>query len=295
MGDWTDKLPPRVRLTWLKSNVLLQNCVDSCTISGTEAEDRSITGDLTECQEATITFKESSLKTQKYSEAEVVAKQQIDVLKALDDWWNKKTFAFLKANAGAVSTNGLLADWTWNATDKRFDIASPNYTLKLAARMQLMRELNNISSGYLIDNGELYLAAADAILDSGNSNGSGDNRRVDALGLNYDIQGFSSAALTESLFHVTPGSFAFVGANRYTSTMQVIGGGVQQTRYTVASPSIPNLFYDVIYKMECSGLNDIVHSWKFMTHGGFVLAPTGDKFPQGGTIKDTGIVAFNKL
>lgn len=296
-GWGPDKSIPSVTLRFLKTNAVLNdNCTDACTLDGTQAEASSVTLNLNICNTTGIKILESSLKSSSYTKEEVAAKELIARLKLLDQYWNKQALLFLKANQGAVATNGLLTNWTWDGTNKLFSVAAANYTTNLAAEIALMQELNNIGQGYVVDSGFLMLPVMNAQIDGGNCCGTGNAMRADMLDIVADPKGFAAAALTETSYHISSGSIAFVGYNEFTSTPEVIdASNLRETRYSIASPTIPNLFYDVRYQFNCTGARDFSHVWEIRTRGGLMLAPTGTLNPQGGAVKDTGIVALKRV
>lgn len=293
-----DKTPdvPTIDVTFIKSNVTSAAFADNCTITGTRTEAAKKQLQLSLGQEVNIAVRDLDFQNSKYTKEQAVAKQLLAALKKLDDWWNTQSITFLKANQGAANTNSLLTNWTWDAVNKKFTVASANYTTRLAAELILFKELNGISDSYILESGNLAINTLNAKIDAGNCCGTGDSLRVDVIDAMRDVQGFAKAGVTEDLYHITAGSIGFVTFNYYDSTpTEINASGMREIRYTIPSPKIPGVSYDVRYAYTCVSGRNFEHVWKIATHGGFVTAPQGDLFPQGGTVKDTGIVAIEKV
>jgi hypothetical protein len=284
-----------VRVTFLNPcAVAVQDCTSDCDITGPEIESGGKDYVLDLCKEVPFSVNAEKTRTNTYTVEEQAAEAMAYAIKALDEWWAQQVIVKLKAFAGI---NVSAAPYTYGSGTTT--IPSASYNLSAIAEIMNDALLNKLgSNAYYINNGDLWTAWTNALLNSGNLDGKGDAERIKQLRMYFDQWNFGPAGVTESIFAVSPSAIAFTTKNRHADAPQVLGGSIQQTIYTVPSSVIPGVKYDAFYGLKCitvSGQSNYVHSWKLKTRGGIFLNPEGCPVVVGGnTYTPTGILSYTK-
>lgn len=282
-----------VRVTFLNPcAVAVQDCTSDCDISGPEIESGGKDYDLDLCKEVPFSVNAEKTRTNTYSVEEEAAEAMAFAIKALDEWWAQQVLVKLKAFSGI---NVSAAPYTYAAGTTTIPNAS--YNLSVVAEIMNDALLNKMGSNtYYINNGDLWTAWTNALLNAGNAEGKGDAERIKQLRMYFDQWNFGPAGITESIFAVSPSAIAFATKNRHSDAPQKVEGTVQQTRYTVPSSVIPGVKYDAFYSLKCITVNNqenLVHSWKLKTRGGIFLNPEGCPVVVGGnTYTPTGVLSY---
>jgi hypothetical protein len=253
--------------------VAVADCTTDCTIAGNELESGSKTYTLDLCKEVVFTVDAEKTRTNAYSVEELSARGLAAAVKALDEWWAQQILIKLHAFEGI---NVDPAPYTYAAGTTTIPNAS--YNLSVIPNIMYDAMVNKLNSPYYINNGDLWVAWTNAQLNAANLDGKGDAARAAQLNMYFDPFNFSASGTTESIFAVSSSAVAFVTKTRYSSTPVLVGGSVQQTRYTVPSSVIPGVAYDVIYTLACTSVGAVAHvkhSWKVKTQGGIFLNPEG--------------------
>jgi hypothetical protein len=274
--------------------VVAEDCESNCDLTEDELESGAKTYTLDTCKKSGFSVDAEKLRTNTYTVEEVSARGLASALKALDEFWARQVLVKLKAFAGV---NVAPAPWTWAAGTT--SVPAADYNVGMVANMINQSILNRMPGAYYIDNGGLYVPWLNAQLQSKNLDGAGDAARIAAIKLYFDQWNFGPAGLTEDTFMVTPGAVAMKTKTRNPDAPTVIGGTVQQTRYTIASPTLPGVKYDVYYTLKCTtvgGKAHIFHSWRIETNGGVFLNPEGCPVVIGGTTyAPTGVISYSKV
>lgn len=272
--------------------VTADDCTSDCDIDGNELETGGKEYALDLCKESKFSVNAETLRTNTYSVEEVAAEGLAAAIKELDEWWAQQVLVKLKAFSGI---NVSAAPYTYAAGTTTI----PNASYNLSAITEIMYDaiLNKMSSNaYYVNNGDLWTAWTNAVLNAGNAEGKGDAEKIKQLRMYFDLFNFGPAGITESIFAVSPSAIAFVTKTRHSDTPQVVAGSVQQTRYTVPSSVIPGVKYDVFYGLKCKTVNgneNLYHSWKVKTRGGIFLNPEGCPVVVGGnTYTPTGVLSY---
>lgn len=275
--------------------VTVDDCESNCDISGPELETKGKTYELDTCKKADFSVNAEKMRTNTYTVEEQAARGLALRLKALDEWWAQRVLVKLKAFAGV---NVAPDPYTWAASTT--SVPAANYNRSMIGNLINQSILNRMGGAYFIDNGSLFVDFWNAQIDAGNLDGKGDAARINAIKMYFDQWNFIPAGLTEDTFMVSPGAVAMKTKTRNPDTPTVIGGNVQQTRYTMASPTLPGVKYDVYYTLTCvtdaNGKANIVHSWRIETLGGIFLNPEGCDVTVGGnTYTPTGVISYTKV
>lgn len=254
--------------------VAVQDCTTDCDISGPEIESGGKDYALDLCKEVPFSVNAEKTRTNTYTVEEEAAEAMAFAIKALDEWWAQQVLVKLKAFSG-INVSPLPYTYAAGTT------TIPNASYDLSAIAEIMNDalLNKMGSNtYYINNGDLWTAWTNVLLNSGNAEGKGDAERIKQLRMYFDQWNFGPAGVTESIFAVSPSAIAFTTKNRHSDQPQKVEGTVQQIRYTVPSSVIPGVKYDAFYGLKCvttNGIENLVHSWKLKTRGGIFLNPEG--------------------
>lgn len=293
VADLEDKdKDKQVKITWVNACALaVSDCTPDCDITGPELESAATTYDLDLCKEVKFSVDETKLRTNTLTFEELAAPGLSTAIGALDQWYNLQMLLHLKTFAG---TNAIPAPWTYAAGTTTIPAASYNRAIVANVIYQAMR--NGFSNPYFINNGDLYVDWLNAQLDSRNANGAGDAARIAELDrMVFDLQGFYTAGLTESLFMVNPGAVAMATKARNPNVPKVMK---DVTHYTVPSRAIPGVTYDAFYQLTCTAVGSeshYIHSWKLKTRGGIFLNPNQCPIVVGGTtVTPTGVISYTK-
>lgn len=287
-----------LRVTWVNAcDVVTEDVTNDCTIEGALPSTSSQDYELNMKQQVTFSVDEEDFRTNEYSQEEVVARRMILALKALDEYINAQSINYLDTFAGVNVAEG---DYNYNPVDKTTEVDAAKYGVDLFLDMVLMADLNEVGNAYLIDDGALWKTYKNADIDRGNGEGSGDGKRIDLLPIDFDLRGFTKAGVAADTYMISPGAVALASKTRNPDAPTLIPGNVQQTRYTIASPSLPGIKYDVFYTLTCTVDEDdnshIIHSWKIKFAGGMWLNPTGCPVTvKGVTANPTGVLSFTKV
>lgn len=274
--------------------IIAEDCESNCDITEPLLETGGKTYELDLCKKSGYSVNAEVLRKNTYNVEEVAARGLAGALKALDEYWAQQVLVKLKAFAGV---NVAPAPWTWAANTTT--IPSADYTVNMIANLMNQAVLNRMPSPYYIDNGTLFVPFMNAQFQANSFADNGNKARIQALKIYFDQWNFAPAGLTEDLFMVSPGAVAMVTKNRNPDNPTVYGGTVQQTRYTIASPVLPGVKYDVYYLLTCitnaSGKAELVHSWRVETNGGIFLNPEGCPVTISAvTYNPTGVLSFSK-
>lgn len=281
-----------VRITWVDACALaVRDCTPDCEITGPTAGTLFKDYDLDLCQEVSFSVDEFTFRTQSGQMEDVVAPLLNNAIAALDGWYNTQTLLRLKTFAGV---NAVPAPYTYAAGTTTIPSAAYNRTIIANLIFQAMR--NKFNNPYFINNGDLYVDFLNAQFDAGNAAGAGDKARIDALRrMVYDLDGFYTAGLTESIFVVNPAAVAVATKVRNPVAPRKL---VDVTEYTVPSRSLPGVTYDAFYQIKCQvigGESHYLHSWKLKTRGGIFLNPAGCPVSIGGaTYTPTGVLSYTR-
>lgn len=284
----------------------VQDATPSCDLDGQELSTGGIDYAM-DIDKETVGFKvnREKFRTNLYGYNEFTAAGMMQHIKALDEFWAQQVLQKLNALAGinvaVASGNRITAGgFTWDAANSTSVIPYDAFNVKLISKLTQQQIVNKMPAGYIIDRGVLFQPIWNSKIDAGNLDGSGDNKRADMIDarITYDQFNFDLAGVIEDMFIVNPGAIAFKTRTRNPDTPTLIGGKVQQTRFTVNSRVLPGVKYDVYYSLECvvnedTDQDEIVDVWKFKTRGGIFQNPNGCPVTIGGTTyTPNGVLAF---
>lgn len=273
--------------------VAVEDCESNCDLTEDELSSGSKTYTLTLCKKTGFSVNAEKNRTNTYTVEEEASRGLAQSIKVLDEWWAQQVLVKLHSFAGI---NVDAAPYTYAAGTTTIPAAS--YGVQAIPNIMYDAMINKLGSAYYINNGDLWVAWLTAQQNAGNLDGKGDLARIQALRMYFDPFNFGPAGVTDNIFAVSSSALAFVTRTRNTDVPTVIGGSVQQTRYTVPSSVIPGIKYDVYYTLKCitvGGKANIVHSWRVETNGDVLLNPEGCPVTVGGTVYNpNGILSYTK-
>lgn len=289
-----------VMLTWIKTCGIttsdLDRSTDICDIDAPELETDALPYEMTLSQKSGFKINIEDLRTNIYTESEIIAKGLMKADKELAEWWCKQFLLFLKANVGPniPVIEGISAPMTWDDANTTTDIPASGYGVDIVANLIQQMQLNIVNSGLYINRGTLFQAWTNAGLNGGNLDGKGDDERTKQINLAFDMWNFRKAGLTEDMFLIDRNAVAIKTYTRYTDDVVYIGGKINHTVYRMPSNVLPGVYWDVIYQMTCVA-GEYFHTWQLMTKGGIFLNPEPCPITIGGTeYTPTGIYSFTK-
>jgi hypothetical protein len=287
----------KVGVTWIDTCAIeVEDCSSDCDFTGDEVDTQAQEYDYNLCKEVKFSVDEEKLRTNQYDYQEVVGRAMAKSLKGLDEWMNQQAILRLKQYA---DINVAPQPWTYDAADKTTLVPAAQYNTQLVTTMLRQSYMNKMGVPYFVDNGSLWDAWQNAKFDSANSEGKGNAARIAALKMYFDLIGFGQAGITDDTFMIAPGAVAMQSKVRYSTTPTEYAGSVQQTRYSIASPSLPGISYDVFYTLRCvdiAGVSHIIHDFKIKATAGIWLNPKGCPVTVGNTTyTPSGVLSYTQL
>ncbi len=250
-------------------------CTNSCTITPNPTENTECAEyELTTCFEKTWSTSEFQYETNTVSMEEVAATQMARKLKIMDEYLNQKAIAFLGANAGVNAyPNGYVINGTCT------EIPAADWNGNIMGYMQLVKRYNKFSTNAIVTGSDkLWTSLWNAsYVNSTNQNEMAKFKSI-YPNIEWDGLGFLDAGIPDTTYVWNGPSIALVSKNWYTERIKTeTVNGATTDMYSVASPTIPGVRYDVIHRMECdasvAGAIRYIHTWKMFFTGDFLIAP----------------------
>jgi hypothetical protein len=288
----------KVVVTWLQMcGDEMDDCTSNCDITGPELDSKGKEYTLDVCKEKSFQVNREKNRTNIYTVEEETAIGMANLLKSADQFW--ASYALAKVSA-ASGINVAPQPYTFDYTNMTTNIPIADYNRQLVAYLQKVQVMNNISNGYYIDNGGLYIDFKNALFDSGNLDGKGDLERVRALNMYYDMFNFAKAGITDSTLLIDKSAVGIYTRSRNPISPTEIGGKVGITEYSIASPTLPGVRYDIYYSVVCktgtNGRSEIWDAWKLVTEGLVAINPEACPVAANSTTYNpTGILSFTAV
>lgn len=251
-------------------------CSDDCTVGGTKPGTVCQDYSLNICRDVDFSVDEKAYRAIAPTFEEAVAKSMLIRMKALDEYVTSRAVTALDAGKGVNQYTGGKGTVAGFATT----IPAAYWNASLFGYLSLVAKVNKFTSPYLISGTNLYEASFNATANSGNDNGKGALALFKTMPIYFDVNNIDGVQ-GQVTYLVNRNALAFVSKtyNNWGSTDQRANkyGGTGSTagfRYQVESKNLPGVFYDVIYKIACSG-NEITHNFKIQFNGGIFRNPVG--------------------
>ncbi len=251
-------------------------CTDDCTPGGTKPGTTCQDLTLNVCREVDFSVDEKAYRAIATTFEEAVAQSLLAKMKVLDEYLASLAVTALDAGKGVNAYTG------GKGTVAGFDTTiSPAYwNSSLFGYLSLVAKVNKFNAPYLISGTNLYEANFNALANSANADGKGASALFKTLPIYFDVFNIDGTQ-GQATFLVNRNALAFVSKTYYnwsasdSRAMKYGGeGSAAGFRYQVESKNLPGVFYDVIYKIACSG-NEITHNWKVQFNGGIFRNPVG--------------------
>lgn len=251
------------------------DCTSDCTVDGDPIGTNCQEYTLDTCFEKTLSITEKVFRTSNLEREEVVAKQLLKKLKLMDEYWAKKVIAFLNTNSGV---NAYAGPYTYAAGVTT--IPAPAWNPDLFGYLALALAKNKLNAGVMLSGINLWQSYWKMDMELTKPDGTSNANKLNSLGKPYfDIHLLDSTVGANTTFLFNGNSVALITKAYYSGTPRELkANNVWQQRYTIASPSLPGVTYDVIYTVDCvagDGSGDVQHSWKIVSTGGIFLNPLG--------------------
>jgi hypothetical protein len=265
----------KVSVKWITTgNLVVSNAGPNCELEEPELAAASKSYALDSFRSTGFSLNEDDLKSTIYSKEEVVAQATLAALKILDE--DVARICMAKAD-GFIGTNAFTGGRT--VTNGKVQLAANLTPQQRYAYLAKARILNKGNASYLIDNGTTFEEFQIAQYNAGNNDGKGVVTAFGDLPMYFDMFNMAAAGLTTDALLIDRGALAFASRTKFTATPAEPGGEILQTRYTVKSPNLPGVEYDVYYTLKCvpndNGVDeDTLHIWRFVARFGLFLNPT---------------------
>ncbi len=251
-------------------------CTDDCTPGGTKPGTTCQDLSLNICREVDFSVDQYAYRAIATSFESAIATSMLSKMKVLDEYLASLAVTALDAGKGVNAYTGGKGEVSGFDTT----ISPAYWNASLFGYLSLVAKVNKFNSPYLISGTNLYEAAFNATANSANADGKGTQNLFKTMPIYFDVFNIDGTQ-GQATFLVNKNALAFVSKtfNPWSSTDARAGqyGGVGSAagaRYQVESRNLPGVFYDVIYKIACSG-NEITHNFKIQFNGGIFRNPVG--------------------
>lgn len=273
------KVENTVSVNWVTTNniTVTDGVTDNCDIDGPQLATTKKNYALDIFKKSSFSIFEQELKSNIFTREEIAAKGLLEALRQLDE--KLATVCMAKADAYAGSNMYPTAQSGYAETNGKTVIPAAVDAPNFFAYMQQAMILNRMRGSYLIENGSMYQQQLVAAFKAGNLDGKGDQAAFGSMPIYNDLFNMTAAGVTSTALLIAPTALAFCFKSRYNAVPNEVGGRVNQTYYSIPSPSLPGVRYDVIYQMECApgtipNDTNTKHTWQIMVNAGLFLNPT---------------------
>lgn len=262
----------RIRMSWITfCEPTDQAHTDECAVDGDEAATDSQIVEITNEREIGFKVARNDFRTNEYTPEQIAAHQLAVAIKTSDEKLAQYSIARMAQYANDAD-NAFLRGY---GTDDGFtEIPAAAWGPGLMSYLNMVKIKNRLGNVRLLSGDLFYETNWNAVMESLNSNGSGALRKLQALPIDHDLFNIDSTLGYKAMFMFNPNSVALATKTRYPRIPKEYGGKVNQTRYSIPSPTLAGVYYDVIYEMTCTN-NTIVDAWKVIRRYEFLVNPTG--------------------
>jgi hypothetical protein len=244
-----------------------------CTLDGQEANSSKETYELTLHKKTTFKAKRLAFRTNFFDQADAIAVGIAKALKEMDEYWNEQTVATIVANAGV---NVVTSPYTVGGTTTTIPPSAWNASLMGYFAKVILK--NKIRGSYLLTADNLFTSLFNAMHDAGNADGKGAISKYGSIEIVQDMFGLAENSVDSNSYLVHPDSVALVTKSYFPGVTAndpfIIDADTgQQRRWSVASPTIPGVTYDVHYGVVCTG-GEFYDVWNIVSKGNVLFNPT---------------------
>lgn len=255
----------KAKVIWVEgcTNAVVE-CTSTCTFTGEDVSANCKDYEITVCKEAKLQIDDSPFYDNHFDFIKVVAKGLANKLTALDNQIEKDVIAGLDSFASANLYTGDTAKATVVGTDTF--IPGSFWNSSLMGYFAKVMRLNYMEDSKMFSGENMWDAFFNAMKMSGNADGKGAAELFNSFGWVFDLKNFDTILGDKKTLMVSPHAAAFVSTHRFLKNEEILNGA-NIIRYPIASPNIPGVTYDVVYRTEClNGGVDIKHFWKIMAN-----------------------------
>lgn len=254
-------------------------CDKECEIDGEQIGDICRNYALTDCIQKSFSITSEQFRTSLLTPEEVVATALNKKLLLMDRMISKSAIAFLDANSGV---NAYPGEHTIVGDHTAVNPASmnPDFFGYLAR----VRAQNKLPQMKVLDSGTLYRSFWKAQMEASNPTGAAELRKMGAFGdPTFDLFQLEPVVGAPVTFLFNPNSVAIATRARFLNAsstyglggQNLIAGGFETNWSVVKSPTLKNVWYDLIYQKKCIAGRDIEHVWQLEVDYGVFLNPLG--------------------
>lgn len=239
------------------------DCTTSCNFTGTNVSSNCKNYEISNCKESIFQIDDTDFFDNFVEFSEAVAKGMLKHATLLDNQIEVATIAALDSFTGA---NLLTTDSraTLDGAGNTF-IDGPFWTPSLLSYFAKVRRRNYMPEAMMFSGDNMFDHWWNAQRDFDNANGKGAKNKFDAFNWHFDIVNFDTVLGADKTLMVSPHAAAFVSANRVVTTEEITNGA-DIIRFSIDSPNIPGVKYDVYYRTICKNAGeDIEHVWRIVS------------------------------
>lgn len=273
-------------LTGVKDRELKLNWLSYCDAGteeiSTDCETTATAQIAANCESHTITLSrqskgffvaEKDLRNKKYETKQLIAKGIEGDLVVLDEWWSEQSVARINSFVGVNAYDNP----AWNVTGTDTFIPAAMWTPSITGELALTAKLNKFTSPFLLSGKNMYMANWNAQMNATDPTGTSAKKRADYFKIYHDLfnlDAYNSGTL--KTYMIQKGALAFATKSYYRDyTAAAPFKGPNDTYiWSVASPTLPGVFYDVHYQYTCVS-NEYIHSFQIKTYGDVFENPLG--------------------
>ncbi len=270
-----------IKIAWIKDcDETIENCGTECTVGGAEAEAACDTHELTLCKKVGFTVDEKTFRTSIFSKEEVIAVQMMRKMKLLDEYLAETAVSRLESFKGVNQYSGGKGVVSGFETS-----VSPAYwNANLFGYFALVMKKNKFRDAFLLNGDNLFEAAYNAEANNMNADNKDQLAKMKSLRSYWDVFNIDSVlAPDKSSFLIDRNAVAFASKAYWPTVPKDFGANVG-LKYSVESKNLPGVFYDVTYKVTCSG-DSIKHNWSLQVKADIFRNPVGCNLNNTGVLK----------
>ena len=204
----------------------------------------------------------------------------------LDNQIEKFVIAGLDGFAG---TNQYTADSRGNVVGTTTYVKPESWGTGLMSYFAKTAQFNQMPNACMFSGENMWDVTYNAQKNQLNSDEKDQIAKLDAFDWGFDLFNMDTLLGAKKTLMVSPDSYAFDSYNKFKNPTSD-NNGANIERFNFASPNLPGVTYDVIYRTACAnGGDDIVHHWKMIARYDLFQSPVTECAEGTG---QTGIIAF---
>lgn len=234
-----------------------KDCTDLCDVGGAEIESDCKEYSITECTKRGFNISEKVFRTSIFSREEVLARQLLKKMKAMDEAITQDALGKLITFKGVNKNTNKPGVVSGNDTYIGAEYVDAN----LMGYLTTTAVLNRMRNSFLLSGDMLNMQKWMYSMEATNAqNGQANKNKIEAIPLFNDLWNFDQVFGQKAMLLVNKSAYAFVSKNRFSSTPIEYGNGADITMFSIPSKNLPGVVYDVTYKTKCEN-DEIIHMY----------------------------------